>query len=513
MPDNAWGARSGARVVHDAKVVEGRSGYLFMADDNNEVMAQHSGRVRLTESELEEWRTLLERRTEQLAARDCAHLVLIAPNNHSVYPEMLPPGVESAAERPVHQLLAHMKRHDSGVRIIYPLNELLAAKAEHQVCSQVDSHWTDYGAFLAYLCMMEDARGLVPTRPVAENDVLFVDVEVSGDLGEKLDPPRVVTQGMAHVRHRTARLVYDNCVEGTGALAVTRSAVAPRTTCLLLGDSYCYFFASYLAESWGRLVIAHSPNLDPAVVEAVQPDIAVTTIAERFLVRVPDDTAGPTMRERQDTKRKHGRVRYPLMYWAFPAIPSAEPIELMRAHLLRTGRLRDAVFVGAIAYAGLRPAEAIALRWSDVGPDSITVEPLPRALASGTPARSVPLWGPLAVDLEEWRAQSAGGGRRRVFSPAGKPWSLDLQEWRSQTWPELSREAGLDASPPGDLRQVFCVLLIDAGVPPGRVAELAGTDRADVERSFAALWQAPRVPSLPPDEAIVRARARISELP
>jgi alginate O-acetyltransferase complex protein AlgJ len=271
---SGYGGRSGARIVFDAKVVEGRDGYLFMADDNNGVLEQHSGRLRLNDVQLEGWRTGLERRTEVLAARGCAHVVMVAPNNHSVYPEKLPEHVESAPERPIHQLTAHLERSNSPVKLIYPLAELLAAKPQRQVCSRVDSHWTDYGAFLAYMRLMEDARSLVPTRRVDEEDVMFIDVPVAGDLGEKLDPPRSEQQGIARMRARHARMVYDNCVEGTGAIAVTTCDVAPPTTCLLLGDSYSYFLATFLSECWRRLVLAHAPTLDMTVVETVQPDIA-----------------------------------------------------------------------------------------------------------------------------------------------------------------------------------------------------------------------------------------------
>jgi hypothetical protein len=510
QPD-ALGARSGLRVVYDAKVVEGRDGYLFMADDNNEVMAQHAGQRRLTGEQLEQWRLLLERRTEMLGRRGCAHLVLVAPNNHSVYPEKLPPDIESAAERPVHQLLAHMKRNASPVEIIYPLEELLAAKPDHQVCSPIDSHWTDYGAFLSYLRLIEDARPLVPTRHVGPEDVLFVEIEVDGDLGEKLDPPRRMVQGIARMRNRMARLVYDNCVEGTGSIAVAECDVAPPTTCLLLGDSYCYFIAPFLSECWQRLVLVHAPNLDGEIVDAVKPDIVVTMMAERFLVMVPDDVTGPTMRERELAKREQGRVRNPVLYWIWPTMQSPHPVERMRARLLREGRAREAAFIGLIAYAGLTPAEAMALRWSAIGTESIIVAPLQPARNPDARPREVPLWKPLAEDLETWRRESGGADRRLLFPPPGRPSAATLPDWRAMTFPALARDAGLEGletTMPSVLRNVYCVLVLDAGESVERVAELTGMDVAKVQETFAGLLTDPRrgVP-YPAERAIAAARA------
>jgi integrase len=48
--------------------------------------------------------------------------------------------------------------------------------------------------------------------------------------------------------------------------------------------------------------------------------------------------------------------------------------EVMRAVLLAVGRRRGAVLVAVLAYAGLRPQEARALQWSDIGDRTIRVE-------------------------------------------------------------------------------------------------------------------------------------------
>ena len=303
-----WTELSGARRIYDGKFLEGRDGHLFMADDNNNVIAQHRGLLRLSEAQLEGWRTVLERRTQVVAAHGGTHLVMVAPNNHSVYPEKLPEAIEAAPERPVHQLMAHLEECGSPVNIIYPIDDLVAAKPERLVCSQVDSHWTDYGAFLAFMRLAREAEAVVPTRLVDQDDVLFIDITVNGDLGEKLDPPREAIQSFGRMRYRNARLIFDNCVEGTGSLSVTECDPAPPTTTLLLGDSYAYFLVRYLSECWRRLVFAHSPTLDREVVEEVRPDLALTVIAERFLVVVPTTRTQPARcapRGTQATDRPH----------------------------------------------------------------------------------------------------------------------------------------------------------------------------------------------------------------
>ncbi len=103
-----------------------------------------------------------------------------------------------------------------------------------------------------------------------------------------------------------------------------------------------------------------------------------------------------------------------------PAVQAIPPtlIELMRARLLEQGKLRDATLLAVLAYAGLRPQEALALEWRHVRERTLLVE---RALSDGQlkalknrrQPRTVELLAPLRDDLAAWRAaqgDAAGDG-------------------------------------------------------------------------------------------------------
>jgi hypothetical protein len=99
--------------------------------------------------------------------------------------------------------------------------------------------------------------------------------------------------------------------------------------------------------------------------------------------------------------------------------------------------LRDAVLVSVLAYAGLRPGEALALCWRHIGERTITVE---GSVSFGelketktNSSRTVRLLAPLARDLAEWRmAQGRFGNDELLFPRAdGKPWTRDdWNNWR-----------------------------------------------------------------------------------
>jgi integrase len=61
-----------------------------------------------------------------------------------------------------------------------------------------------------------------------------------------------------------------------------------------------------------------------------------------------------------------------------PLSPST--VERMRAYLLERDRPLDATLISVLAYAGLRPGEAVGLRWHDLGERTLLVE---RSVAFG----------------------------------------------------------------------------------------------------------------------------------
>src|SRR5262245_12500703 len=149
-------------LLDDGKVVQGRNGRLFLDNDTNEVIAQHTGALRLDERGVEQWRLILEHRTAWLERRGVQYLFLVAPNAHSVYPEALPDDVPSAPDRTVHQVLGAVER--GGIaRVVYPLEQLVSER-DKPVFPKTGSHWTEYGAFIAYRSVIDALQESLPVE-------------------------------------------------------------------------------------------------------------------------------------------------------------------------------------------------------------------------------------------------------------------------------------------------------------------------------------------------------------
>ena len=297
--------------IRDGKVVEGREGRLFLANDSNHVLDQHSGALRFDDDQLRQWRLVLETRTAWLERRGSPHFFLVAPNAHSVYPDMLPPGLPSAPERPVHQLLGHLREHESFARVVYPLEALAAA--DENAYPKTGSHWSPLGASIACAALVEEIRREAPVEGPAPDAYEFLTLTpFFGDLGAKMQPQMTSAFVQADPRAARARRVFDNRVRNTGRRVIFEwDDVGAGPHCMVYGDSYAMRVLPFLAESFARLTFVHMATLDFDLARALEPDVVVGITNERFLISVPQDVPAKTHAEVEAERIAAGDVLPP----------------------------------------------------------------------------------------------------------------------------------------------------------------------------------------------------------
>jgi hypothetical protein len=304
-----------ARAALDGKVLRGKDDWLFLDNDVNQVLKQHTGELRFSDRDLEDWRLLLETRNAWLAKRGIPYFFLVAPNAHSVYPEKLPDEVKPVAKRPIEQLLSHLSDKRSSARIMYPLERLVEKKKQRLVYSQTDSHWNFLGSFIAYDFLMDEVERLVAVRRLDEEEIVWDEATFVGGLGYKVEPHQESVHVYAKHMPKQALLVSDNCVLNHGSLMEFRCDAAPDTTCLFLGDSFAVNPLLFLAESFRQLVYAHTTLLDFELVEEREPDVVISLVNERFLMKIPYDLPARTVRQMAEEKRAKDIVRSRLAWW------------------------------------------------------------------------------------------------------------------------------------------------------------------------------------------------------
>jgi integrase len=174
--------------------------------------------------------------------------------------------------------------------------------------------------------------------------------------------------------------------------------------------------------------------------------------------------------------------------------PTPQAVEEMRHFLVERDRFPDAVLVCVLAYAGLRPGEALALTWWHVRERTLLVE---RALSDGElkgqkterPPRAVDLLQPLAEDLAELRILRGQPGPETLVFPnsSGKPWrDHDWRNWRKRVYKPAAMAIRLGSARPYDLRHSFASLMIHEGrLSPVEIAEQLGHSPATCLSNYA----------------------------
>jgi integrase len=165
---------------------------------------------------------------------------------------------------------------------------------------------------------------------------------------------------------------------------------------------------------------------------------------------------------------------------------------------------RDAALVSVLAYAGLRPGEALALTWADITQTHIRVD---KALSMGQlrgtktgKERRVPLIAPLRSDLTQWRMRIGGAKDHELVFPnfAGEHWSeSDRHSWSGRHLKPALKEAGLPREVRMyDLRHSYVSMLIASGLNPVEVSRRAGhsaTMTLDVYAHVYEEWEGRRI--------------------
>jgi integrase len=209
-------------------------------------------------------------------------------------------------------------------------------------------------------------------------------------------------------------------------------------------------------------------------------------------------------------------------------------IERIRLRMLRrpvrprssVRNIGDATLVSLISYAGLRPGEALALTFGDIGTRTIAVD---KALSDGVvgptktrTARSVPLIDALHDDLDHLRAARGNPPDHHLVLPAADRglWSRsEFNNWRNRIWRPILVDLAaahdlrrLRTARPYDCRGSFVSLVLRAGHSPLEVARWAGHSPAVMFRHYAnVIEDLVGEPSLSATDQIRRAREAVHE--
>jgi hypothetical protein len=288
--------RSLFRESSVTEVMLGRDGWLYLA--RGSMVDNMLGNLSDSESRLQEWRQLFQARHDWCAQRGIAYVFVIAPEKHSVYPEYLPAWI-SAAGKPdqIGQLVAYLKTN-STVPVLDLRGPLIQAKATARTFHITDSHWNDYGAFVAYQSLIETLSLQKPELqplPLSAFEQRRAP-QPGGDLAVMLGQERTLIEPDAVTFEPLPPLsALETKPDASLALSRPRKASDPailvaenpaaRGKAVLFRDSFATAWQPFLAPHFNRTIYVWQHDWDIAFLEAQKPDVVIDEIVERSLYR------------------------------------------------------------------------------------------------------------------------------------------------------------------------------------------------------------------------------------
>ena len=281
------------KVSSSADVVCGKAGWLFYAGEDS--IAGYRAAQPFTEAELKRWTRVLEGRRRWLARRNIYYVFTVAPDKHTVYPEYMPEQIKRVRdESRLDQLIAYLKEN-SGVEVVDLRPALLDAKRRYPIYYQTDTHWNDYGAFVAYEEITRALHKLLPAiEPLPESDFNFQSEQTAGkDLANILGLADAFTETTVSLRPRRGfhalssnQPLERSTIESTATFASEQPGrELPRL--VMFRDSFANRLIPFLAENFSRAVYVWDANFEPALVEQEHPDVVLDEIVERKFMAAP----------------------------------------------------------------------------------------------------------------------------------------------------------------------------------------------------------------------------------
>lgn len=269
------------------KVIAGDNGWLVYTAENDIDDFQKIGLF--SEEQLAQFQQNLDALSANYAERGIELIVVIAPNKNTIYPERVPGQIPVlGGESRLDQVTAYLRAHGNE-QLVDLRPTLLAAKQERQIYYATDTHWNDYGAYIAYVALLEEA-GITP-HPASDFEAVTRKpdlLDLSGNIGATLLPESKIQLAPRF----DLRASYKNLNLGGRKLMFSYLPDDSLPDLVIFYDSFFFNVIPMLGEHFqhGLYVQNYTGGglWNLSWVDEQEPDVVIIEFAERYLHDLPD---------------------------------------------------------------------------------------------------------------------------------------------------------------------------------------------------------------------------------
>lgn len=211
------------------------------------------------------------------------YLHLIAPDKQTIYDDICPTDIPEY-DKTLQSVINAIERAE--VPVVYPKQQLKEGRAARDTYYRTDSHWNDYGAYLAYQATMRELQKTMDVRSLGPDEFGFIEKRAPLDLGGRLVPPFWESYLAADFRDGDAVSFRrnDGSPGSMGAWIVYENRNKTLPTALAFRDSCFTSLAPYFARSFSQLVCirAQVGAMSIDLLEHFRPDVVICQHIERL---------------------------------------------------------------------------------------------------------------------------------------------------------------------------------------------------------------------------------------
>jgi hypothetical protein len=282
--------------------VLGEDGWADWGDVQANNFSQVLGRRFLTADELQRWHSYFAKLDAGLTAEGIPFYIVVAPAKFSIYSNELPAWAQPIrGSGPFDQLLAA----SPDLPIVDLRPALIAESAKTQVYSRLNSHWSDYGAYVAWNtiteCIKASSQGFAGLSAIPISGTTTTEFNEFANYGLTSAGPdwtmptfvNPLSQVSLAANGAPAKLVDGSRRTGLADLPATTDVESAQVdkSLLLFGDSFTSIMSPYVAHAFSHTqLVRHNFDGDPAtqpdvltLARTLKPSVVIIEIAQRHL--------------------------------------------------------------------------------------------------------------------------------------------------------------------------------------------------------------------------------------
>lgn len=270
------------QVCGEFKVLFGTDNWLFLDNDTNQSVEQHTGRLLLSKETKAGWQNYLQQSQDFCQRLHIPHALLIAPSKEAVFPEHYPyPKADVTA---VEQVLALAP---TNFPLVYPVQQLRQTQLRSFRLN--DTHWSAFGGKIASVLVAEQLGYDKSALELLFQHDQYQGRQSIGDLGNKIYPPIFTEEFFLTTFFHHKFIKYDNALPNFGrAMVIENQTAAVDKHCLMFASSSGYTMLEYLVRIFRQVTFIHtSGSIDEELCQLLQPDVLVSQTNARYVLRSP----------------------------------------------------------------------------------------------------------------------------------------------------------------------------------------------------------------------------------